>query len=174
MAQLQYVVQTHPCEEKLAIAELTQAGFWTCWLASKERYRAKYGWRELEVSTFPSYLFVGFDVADERWRIIPQKRGVKRILGSDPTHPTPLPIGAVDRLRSRFDAGEFKAPTAIPLAINDYLIVEAGPFAGRVGICTMSRGERIKILMEILGDEREIEIWSGMVKRVPMMERAAL
>lgn len=174
MTENYYVVQTHPCQERLALTEMEEARFETCWLASKEKYRSKTGWREMDVPTFPSYIFVSFDVRDERWRSITQMRGVKRILGSDPMHPTQLPIGAIDKLKARFDAGEFKVRAELPIAVLDRVRIDAGPFAGHVGLCTMSRGERIKILMQVLGDVREIEVWSGVVKRDARREAMAV
>lgn len=169
MAKRYYVVQTtNPsiATTRLAVTELMEACFPTVWLATRESYTDRFRrTRTVEASLFPGYLFVEFDMSTDVWKNIPQTRGVRRILGSSPISPTALPFGAVDHLRAEFDAGVFKPKTAPGIAVNDRLILEMGPFAGHAGVCTMSKGERVKVLMNILGDEREIEMWGGLVRR---------
>lgn len=170
MTAKHYVVQTTDpsvATTKIAVAELMDAGFATIWLATREPVTDRHRRTHMhEASLFPGYLFVEFDMADGRWKNIPQQRGVRRILGSSPMRPTALPIGAVDRLRADFDAGEFTPKPVAGIGASDRIIVDAGIFAGHIGVCTMSRGERVKVMLKILGDEREIEMWSGVVRRV--------
>lgn len=168
MTTRHYVVQTTDpsiATTKIAVAELTDIGFVTTWLATREPYTDRHRkTRMLEASLFPGYLFVEFDMADDLWKHIPQQRGVRRILGTA-LRPAPLPLRSVDHLKAQFEAGEFKPKPARQIQIDDRLHVDAGPFAGHIGVCRMSRGERVKVMLKILGDEREIEMWSGLVRR---------
>lgn len=150
----------------LALRELTKAGFTATWLAADETYTDRQRQtRTMKVSVFPGYLFVPFDTVELAWRGIHMLRGIKRVLGGDPIRPTALPHGSIDRLKAKFQAGEFKLAPIPGITKGDKIIFEAGPFAGRVGVVSHSRNERIKVMTEVLGDEREIEIWSGMVRR---------
>lgn len=167
MGLRQYVIQTNPLEEQIAVDSVGDAGFATTWLATREEIRTPKGrFITKPKPLFPSYIFAAFDVHDGGWKVIARLRGVKRILGSDPMRPTPLPLGAVDQLQARFEAGEFKVRAPEPIRVGERLAIDVGPFAGRIAVCTMSKGERLKVLMAVLGDEREIELWSGTVRRL--------
>lgn len=164
-----YVVQTTDSSvatTKIAVGEMIDAGFTTTWLATRETYTDRHRkTRTVEASLFPGYLFVQFDITDARWRAITQLRGVKRILGSDPTHPTSLRHGAVERLRAQFDAGEFTPRPEAKIALGEVLSFTAGPFAGKSGVCDLSRGERIEILLQEFGGEVRVKTCRSMVRR---------
>lgn len=151
----------------VAVRELTKAGFATTWLAADDTYTDRHRkTRTLKTSVFPGYLFVEFDVTDERWRMIASRRGVRCILGSDPLRPTALPDGTLDQLRAKFRAGEFKLKPLPGVAKGDRVVFEAGPFAGFGGVVTQSKGERIRVLMDIFGAKREVKsVRSDMVRR---------
>lgn len=162
-----YVVQTTDpsiATTKLAFSEIMKAKFPTVWLATRESYTDRHRkTRTLEVSLFPGYLFVEFDTGDNAWKDIPQQRGVRRILGT-PMKPVALPVGAVDRLRALFDAGEFKPRTPLPVMQGDKIVVESGLLVGKMGVCSLSRGERIEAMMaEFAG---KVVFHRGMVRRV--------
>lgn len=164
-----YVVQTTDSSvatTKIAVQEILSAGFPTTWLATRETYTDRFRQtRVIEASLFPGYIFVSFDVSSPDWKLITQLRGVKRILGADPTHPTPLMDGAVERLRAQFEAGAYSPPPDVPIVAGEPLAFTAGPFAGRVGVCKLSRGERIEILLREFGGEVLVKTGRGMVRR---------
>ncbi len=160
MSLRDYVIQASDSSiitTKLAVDEVTKAGFATTWLVTRgpstNLFRRT---RIVEEALFPGYFFATFDVGIPNWKIIPSRRGVRNILGADPLHPTPLPVGAADRLRLRFDAGEFKPEQPVGVGVDDAVMVTEGPFAGRRGVCTMSRADRIKVLLHELRFEIEI------------------
>lgn len=164
-----YVVQTTDSSvatTKIAISEMMTAAFATTWLATRETYTDhRRQTRIVEASLFPGYLFVQFDITVDRWKAITQLRGVKRILGADPTHPTALRPGAVDRLKAQFDAGEFTPRPEAKITAGELLAFTAGPFAGRIGVCSLSKGERIEILLNEFGREVPVKTGRGMVRR---------
>lgn len=152
---------------KIAVSEILEKGFPTIWLATQESYTDRFRkTRTVEMSLFPGYIFVRFDTGADHWKAITQLRGVRRILGADPTHPTPLRPGAVERLRAQFDAGEFTPKPEAAIAAGELLAFTAGPFSGRVGVCSLSRGERIEILLQEFGREVPVKTGRGMVRRV--------
>lgn len=165
-----YVVETtdgSAATMKIATREMIDAGFDTTWLAMDETYTDKFRkTHPLQVPLFPRYLFVAFDVADEGWKRISRLRDVKRLIGAgDPFKPTAMPLGAVDQLKMRFRAGEFKLKPLAGIVKGDRVVFEAGPFAGHVGVVNESLGERLKVLMSLFGAEREVPIRSDMVRR---------
>jgi transcription antitermination factor NusG len=115
---------------------------------------------------FPTYLFVPFDMDDAAWRTIASVRGVKRILGADPLRPIALRDGALDDLKTRYAAGEFVKPEGPTIRAGDRTLIRSGPFQGRIGICTESRGERIKVLLSVLGGDAPISVPVHIVERV--------
>lgn len=165
-----YVVQTtdpSAATTELAVQEMTAAGFVTTWLATLEQYTDRHRrTRTLRTSLFPGYVFVEFDVAGDDWMRIVSCRGVRNILGAGPLRPIALPIGALDKLRRDFEAGEFKPKSKSELVKGEHLSVVAGPFTGQIGVCMLSTGERVAVLLKMFGQERPLMLRSDMVRRV--------
>lgn len=149
-----YVVQTHPCSEVIAKSNLEAHGF-EVYLPTVI-YEGRTGrLRErrytVEEPLFPGYLFVRLDLAMDAWRKVCAAKGVRRILGHDGEHPTPLPPTALNDLRARFDAGEFvRRPTTLRVIAGDTVTIKTGAFQGHQGRCTMARGERVRVLLSLL------------------------
>lgn len=169
MATKHYVIQTTDpsiATTAIAVKEITEAGFVTTWLATLETYTdQRRKTRTIKASLFPGYLFVEFDVGDPSWKRIASCRGVLKILGSSPLRPTALPAGAFDRLRLQFEAGEFRPKPETDFSIDEPLTVTAGPFSGHIGVCRLSKGERVKILLKLFGHERTLTLRRDMVRR---------
>lgn len=162
-----YVVQTHPCAEVIAKANLEAKGFRAFLPTVIEEIRT--GPRRERRSTvmaplFPRYMFLALDLADDAWKIVSGVRGVQRILGVDGNRPTPLPEGALSELQARYAAGEFVRRVATyAVSAGDRVTVGQGVFAGHSGVCTVSRGERVKVLLSLLGGAVEVSMTPEMV-----------
>lgn len=149
-----YVVQTHPCSEALAKANLEAHGFevYLPTVIDEIRHgRMREKRLEVEAPLFPGYLFVRFDIGTDPWRVVSAAKGVKRLMGADSEHPTPLGINTLDELRARFLAGEFvRRSNTYIVSAGDRVTVRQGAFQGHAGVCKVSRGERVKVLLSIL------------------------
>lgn len=162
-----YVVQTLPCSEVLARGNLEAKGFEVYLPTVVEEIRT--GRMREKRSTiiqplFPGYLFVRLDVALQRWREVASARGVKRVLGRDSEHPTALRDGTLAELKARFEAGEFVRRVATyRISAGDSVTVSSGVFEGHTGVCTMSRGERIKVLLSLLSGAVEVDMPAELV-----------
>lgn len=110
---------------------------------------------------FPRYLFARFSVTEPGWRAIRGLPGVEAILSSTPESPTPVPETALGAVRSLcapngcvyppgWDFGRVD-PVQRPLESGCHVRVLCGPLADHVGICQMSDGKRVELLLEILG-----------------------
>lgn len=165
-----YVVQTRPCHEMIAKVSLEAKGFVVFLPTVREEIRTGRR-REHRTSTiaplFPGYLFVSIDLADRNWRVISGAKGVRGILGENVEHPTALPIGAMADLVTRYEAGEFvKGTPTYRISAGDRLRLTDGPFAGHVGICVVSRAERIQVLLSSLWGAIKVNVPVGACAQV--------
>ena len=99
---------------------------------------------------FPGYLFVQFDVADDRWVSLKWQPGVQKLLTTPSYRPLALPAGFVsDLLKHR----EFEAPraTAPVIRVGDRVELNDQRMAGQQGIVNLSARERVEVLMQIMG-----------------------
>lgn len=162
-----YVVQTLPCSEAIAKANLEAKGFQVYLPTVVEEIRTG-RMREKRTTVlaplFPRYLFVKMALLDGSWRKIASVRGVQRVLGYDSEHPTALPVGALDELQERYAAGEFVRRSAThTVNAGDAVTITEGAFRGHAGVCTVSRGERVKVLLSRLGGAFEMDMPAKLV-----------
>jgi len=117
---------------------------------------------------FPRYLFARFSVADPNWRTIRGLPGVEAILSSTPESPTPVPEPALEAVRGLcapngcvyppgWDWGHH-APVQSPLAVGCQVRVLCGPLADHAGVCRMSDGRRVELLLQMLGREVAVRV----------------
>ena len=165
-----YVAQTHSNQERTARDEIDSLGYQVTWFVEHKEYRTKTGRRVQTVSILPCYIFVYFDIVNHEWEEITKCRGVKRLLGSDPSNPEPLRHGAVWELKQRFDAREFKpslieplnvpisvAPRA-PIEVGQMVLVDDGGAQEKLAKCTMSEKDKLRVMMSYFGREIEVKV----------------
>lgn len=133
-----YVAQTHPRHETVALAHLRRQRFNGFLPLIKTA-------RGVLSPLFPGYLFVELDLC-ERWQAVNGTRGVRRLLGGE--NPLPVPVGYVEALEPRrallgvqsaWEAGKTR------------LRMVGGQFMGFEGLYQATAGERVKILLQLLG-----------------------
>lgn len=157
-----YCVATNAGQQFLAEHELS-ADRWRCFFP----LHLDRSTRRI-VPMFPGYGFVEFDAGASDWPRICRTRGVYRILG-DLGRPRPLPVGAIEDLRSRTsarrivdDPGE-NFGAILPGA---RVKVVDGPLVGWEGVCTMAAPGRVRLLMGMFGGSRQVEFKREMVASV--------
>lgn len=119
-----------------------------------------------EKPLFPGYLFVQFDANEAGWTAINSTRGVARLILADIRKPTPLPASFMSGLMARCDTlGVVTAPP--DLEVGDTIRVLSGPFAEAVAkIEQLTDGERIQILMDLMGQETRVSVPSTKVEKI--------
>lgn len=150
-----YVVHARPAKEALARDNLERQGF-AVFLPQIAR-TVRHARRTTEVlrPLFPRYLFVSFDVGRDRWHAVRGTLGVSALL-MDGERPRPAPVGLVEDLVATDAAGR---AGELPLAPGAEVRFQRGPFAEQIGrIVEMSDVERVRVLMEILGSTREVDV----------------
>lgn len=118
------------------------------------------------VPLFPGYLFVAFDPGSRGWTSLHATRGVARLIVTDIRKPTPLPSSFMAGLMARCDdQGVLGAPPC--LAQGDRIRLLSGPFADTVAsIEKLEDGDRIRILMDLMGRQTPISISTSQVEKL--------
>lgn len=154
MSRNWYVVHTQPMQERRAEINLRRQGFDT-YLPRYQRLRRHARKTELvERPLFPRYLFVGLDLARDRWRAVQSTFGVYRLVavGEDPA---PLPAGIVDEIRRREGEDGFVA-LGLPAGLKPGSPVRLidGIFADSKGVLErIADDRRVAVLLHLLGRE---------------------
>lgn len=151
-----YCVETHQRCELTAILYLKRYGFETYLPLCIERPG------QIPAPLFPGYLFVAFQRSESGWRTIHAKRGVKRLISSNAETPTPLPDGAMDRLRQIVGTTNvLKIGDALAdeqLTIGDTVTIGIGEWSSRPAIVSQVARDRVKVLLQAMGTEIEVEL----------------
>jgi transcription antitermination factor NusG len=119
--------------------------------------------RIVERPLFPGYVFLRFDVRAEPWRRAYQTRRI-RIFGSAPDRPVPLPAGLVERwVAEGWDRPLPRDVAADLIAAGAHVAITAGPFADHHGLCLWDDGQRVRVLLSLLGRQLEASLPRGQV-----------
>lgn len=110
---------------------------------------------------FPGYLFVLMQSLDDSpglWHLVRWTPGVRRILGIEGT-PVPMPAGAIEAIQARTRELGFVRP-CIQFVPGTRVRIRSGPLHGLEGVFDrpMSRGGRVRVLLELLGQMRRAEV----------------
>jgi transcription antitermination factor NusG len=122
------------------------------------------------VQLFPGYIFVRFDISDERvrWRSINGSRGVIKLLPTNLELPLPLPVGFVEDFRDRIMAGELDEKPLIEIvkrySPEEIVPVLSGPFGGLQGKMLRYHKGCLVLLMHLLGGKVEVEVPNHQVR----------
>lgn len=148
-----YVATTAPNRESLAQARLEHLGFpaFLPLIAREVRHA-----RRVEVvqrPMFPRYVFLRFDAAADPWRRAYGTRCV-RIFGATPERPSPLPPGVVEGWQAEgLDKPITRDIAPDLIAAGATVSLTAGPFADHRGVCLWDDGQRVRVLLSLMGAE---------------------
>ncbi len=153
-----YCLKARPRQERTAkstlIHDLDIEVF--CPLLRFERARRS-GRVKVSEAMFPGYLFARFDY-EQLYRQVRTTRGISTIV-SFGAGPVIVPNTIISELREAVSEGEtIEIPTAIH--IGEEVRILDGPFQGIQAVVTnvLPARERVTVLLELLGMEREVEI----------------
>lgn len=159
-----YAVQTQVNGETKAAQNLQRQGYEIYLPRYLKRRRHA---RKMDIVArplFPRYMFVGIDMATQRWRSIQSTFGVSRLVcnGEDPA---PLPDGVVPALRAREDdKGFIKMEIRPVFAPGDKVRVLAGAFMDSTGLFSdLADHDRVSILLDMLGRKVRVVLDADMV-----------
>jgi transcription antitermination factor NusG len=136
-------------QHALAERTLAQDGWRTYFPLHLDRHNSRIG------PLFGQYAFVAFDPSNDQWPRIYGARGVFTILSRD-RRPLPLPVGLIEDLQARTSARRIvddpgERPEASRIRAGASGTVVQGPWAGWGGLCTLSRRDRLTLLLSAFG-----------------------
>ena len=153
-----YVVHTQPNGEGRADLNLRRQGFTTYLPRYARRRRHARRQETVKRPLFPRYLFVGLDLARDRWRAVHSTFGVNRLVLAG-EEPLPVPDDVIDAIRAREDDDGLVAlglPAGVGPGSRGRLV--DGIFAEAKGVLErIADDRRVAILLELLG--REVRVF---------------
>lgn len=148
-----YVVVTQPNNEARARENLERQGF-SVYLPRYRRTR-KHARKTESVlrPLFPRYLFVGLDLARDRWRSVQSTLGVQSLVTSG-DRPSEVPEAVIAAIQEREGEDGLVQISAPPLPKGAKVRVLDGIFEDAVGVFERVAGEqRVAVLLQLLGRE---------------------
>lgn len=160
-----YVIQTKPKKEAEAKSYLSVKGL-EIFSPLLECFTQKKGRVTKEIkSLFPNYIFGSFDPVHD-YTLVKYGKGVNKIV-SFGSEPCPVSELVIDEIRDRIDgAGIVKI--RFDLRANDPVRVKSGPFRDFLGVFEkwLPEKERVRILLNLIGYQPQIELHYSMVEKV--------
>jgi transcriptional antiterminator RfaH len=159
--------QTQPNREQFALRMLDIAGFET-YAPRIRTQRAVPGRGRLLEGSAPLFVGYAFVLIHSAWYAAHYAPGVSKLLCAGDGHPLHVPDATISDLRSRERHGLVELPRQRgEFAKGDRIQVIKGPFTGLHGLyADMRPGERILILLSMLGAQRPIVLPRGDIRRV--------
>ncbi|MDQ7858944.1 MAG: transcription termination/antitermination protein NusG [Armatimonadota bacterium] len=154
-----YAVQTKPRQEERVRRWLEERTRLPVFLPKLEQVRRRRARRVSVIEPlFPSYLFVHMALDPEPWYAVKWTPGVRQVVGTG-GQPQPVPGEAMALLLERCGEQGLVAWRP-PLRAGEAVRVLHGPFAGLEGILERptSRGERVRVLLALLGGTTPVEL----------------
>jgi transcriptional antiterminator RfaH len=147
-----YVVYTRAHAEGTAREHLARQGYRVYLPCYRKRRRHARRIEQVLCPLFPRYLFVTFDLVEERWRPILSTVGVCGLVRHGDT-PTRVPPGVVEAIERHEADGTFNdLSSAARMREGDAVRVVDGPFAELIGrFCALAETERVIVLLDFLG-----------------------
>jgi transcriptional antiterminator RfaH len=160
-----YVIQTKPRREEEVNLYLSNKGL-EMFFPLMETFILKHGGTNRELKPlFPSYIFGRFNV-EEAYPLVKWARGVKKILGFG-GYPTSVADEVVKLIKDRTD--ENKVLRRIrDFKPNDVIRVNSGPLKDLLGVFERwtSDGERVRVLLNLIGYQPAVELHHSMLEKV--------
>jgi len=162
---LWYVIQTKPKKEDEAKSYLSTKGV-EVFSPLMENFLLRNGRMNKELkSLFPGYIFGKFDL-EQNYPLVRWAKGVKKVLGFG-EYPTPISEEVVEIIRERTDIqGVVRLKSQFQA--NDVIRIKTGPLKDLLGIFErwMPDGERVRILLSLMGYQPVVEIHYSMIEKV--------
>ena len=160
-----YVIQTKPKKEEEATSYLSTAGV-EMFNPLVETFvlRNKGMSKELK-PLFPGYIFGKFDL-EQNYPLVRWARGVKKILEFGGC-PTPISEEVIEIIKERTDT-QGVVRVKHHFEPNNVVRIKTGPLKDLLGIFErcLSNGERVKILLNLVGYQPAVEIHYSMIEKV--------
>jgi len=153
-----YCLRSQPKHEHIAAARLRQTpGIEVFCPRVRIQRKTQRGLKWFVEAMFPNYLFARFDLKESQ-TMVRYSHGVSSIVHFG-QRITPVPAASIEAL-AEFLGGEDIKTLSFALAEGDEVAIVSGPLTGQEGVVTklLPARERVRVLLEFLGNTREIEL----------------
>jgi transcriptional antiterminator RfaH len=159
-----YLAQTQPRAEARASLNLRRQGFEIYLPRYLKQRRHARRVESAPAPLFPGYLFVAIDINAQRWLSIDSTFGVTRLV-RDRDRPAAVPPAIITALKCREDAKGLIVLDQRPrFSPGDKVRVLEGAFRDCYGLYEgMSAGERVAILLDLLGRKVRVVLPPGII-----------
>jgi len=160
-----YVIQTKPKKEEEVATYLSLHGL-EVFNPLTETFAPRNGRMNKEFRPlFPNYIFAEFEL-ERNYPLVRWARGVKKVLGFG-GYPVPIREEVIELIKKRTDENGIVKKTHHFLA-NDVVRIKTGPLKDLLGIFDrwISDGERVRVLLNLIGYQPEVEIHYSMIEKV--------
>lgn len=159
-----YALHTKPNSERQVAQALADRGLEPYLPIVRRQWRS--GWRELPF--FPCYMFAYFDIDEVGISAVSYTPGLRRLVAFGPK-PATVPETAIELIRQKLDqiADQGGLPTH-DLVPGDRVRIIEGPLEGLHAVFEgpMGPAERVKILIQFLGQVNRAEVPADSLERV--------
>lgn len=149
-----YCARSKPGQEQIALDNLQRQQFIAYYpkITIERRKRGRIT-RDRE-GLFPGYVLVKLALENCAWRAINSTRGVIRLLSfNEDGRPSPLPTCEIEALQDREKAGQLFISEIVRLRRGDRVRLKVGPAVDQIGTVVKTRGERVELLLQLLGSQ---------------------
>lgn len=162
---LWYVIQTKPKREAEAASYLSTKGLEVFYPLIEDFSYRNGMLKKILKSLFPNYIFVKFDL-DRSYTLVRWARGVKKVLGFGPS-PSPVCDEVIDLIKKRTESNA-TVRKVYQFEPNDLIRIKSGPLKELTGIFDrwVSEGERVRVLLNLIGYQPAIELHCSMLDKV--------
>ena len=153
-----YCLRSQPKHEHIAAAHLRQApGLEVFCPRVRIQRRTQRGLKWFVEAMFPNYLFARFDLTASQ-TLVRYSPGISGLVRFG-RHIEPVPAASIREL-TEFLGGEDIKTLSFEIAEGDEVAIVAGPLTGQEGVVTklLPARERVRVLLEFLGNTREVEL----------------
>lgn len=160
-----YVIQPKAKKEEEAVSYLSLNGL-EVFNPLMETFTPRNGRMNKELRPlFPSYIFGKFDI-EQNYNLVRWARGVRKILGFGGLF-IPVSEEVVELIKKRRDGNGIVRKT-YHFESNDLIRIKSGPLKDLLGIFDrwVSDGERVRILLNLIGYQPEVEIHYSLIEKV--------
>jgi len=163
-----YAAKTKAGQDGIACTNLSRQSF-TIYYPQMviERYRQGRITRETE-PLFPGYVLISFQLDNTQWRAINNTRGVYRLLSfNEDGRPSRMPDGEVELLMNKEHSGKLFISEVLRLRRGDLVRMKFGPSLDQIGEVLRTRGQRVELLLNLLGRQLKCITPSHALELVP-------
>jgi transcriptional antiterminator RfaH len=158
------VINTQPRRERLAIDNLRRQNFTVyCPMFARRVHHARRTF-DARRPLFPSYVFVDYGTAEQRWRKILSTYGVRSVVRNG-DEPSLLDGAMIESLKAREVDGLICKPD-VPFIVGQRVVLQSGPLDGLIGeIIEMREKDRLVVLLSLLNQSVKLNVHSQTVAR---------